>query len=353
LRTIEKMAWLLDDERTALQAIELSRQVAAGFQHLFWDTEKGFISDSVDSMTGIQIKSYPLFSLLFMESPFGNYLLGRKKNACARFIQQYLLCEEGVRQTPVWDLNHTSEPVMSAWYPHWDLPAMKVMANADHAEAVKYWLDLVEKCYAALEFCPEFVDTESGNAEKWSRHGAAWNLNCTAGWYQAILYALMGLDFDMGGITCHAVGNLPAVEIAGIVYRGGTWSVRRFGSGRFIKQLLVDGVVIENTLKIPVEFYSDGTHELVIEQTDTVPERPKVMAVWGGGVRTVHAGEGDLAVEINGRGLTDVVIFSTDRIVIELDGRIILEKILFSDSETMVQLLLSGQHKLKIKNEGV
>ncbi|MCK5740427.1 hypothetical protein KAH55_14655, partial [bacterium] len=60
LRNIEKMARLLDDDRTASLAVDVSRRVADGFQKLFWDDKKGFIADSVDSATGIPVKSFPL-----------------------------------------------------------------------------------------------------------------------------------------------------------------------------------------------------------------------------------------------------------------------------------------------------
>ncbi|HPI74116.1 MAG TPA: hypothetical protein PLZ01_11950, partial [bacterium] len=266
-RNMEKMAGILQDEPTARRAYALVEKVESHFLPMFWDEEKGFICDSLTPAAGERVGSYPLFSLLFLESAFGRYLLKEKVDACSCFIADHLLTETGLSLTPLWDKHHQSEPAMSSWYPYWDFPAVTVWTLARNGDAVRRWLSLLEQTYQALGYCPEFLALQTAPEERWLGHGAAWNLNCAAGWYNALLIGLFGLRFDLGGITCTAAVNSAGEPplLARLSYRFGRWTVRRCGEGNEIQFLRVDGVPIPASCKIPVSFYTCADHQLDIE----------------------------------------------------------------------------------------
>ena len=350
-RNMEKIARLLKDDRTASQANQMAKKIEANF-NLFWDDEKGFLFDSVDKNKIPQVKSYPLFSFLFMESAFGYYLLKDKIHQCADFISKLLITEQGIQQTPEWDVFHTSEPVMSAWYPHWDYPALKLLSQTSGTTAVGKWFETVNDAYTSLGYCPEFTDTNTPPDKKWSRHGAAWNLNCSVGWYQAIIDAMTGVECDLGGITCHSTGDVPEVTIKNLSFRKGKWNISKSGQGNYIKEIRVDNHVIKGCYKIPRDFYTPGPHDLVIAQTITKPPHPVLKALWGAEILNINHSDNNLMVQVNGYGLTDMVIQSDVAFTVHLDDQFLFDS-QPQKTEIFHQLELNGTHNLRIIYEAL
>jgi hypothetical protein len=345
-RNLEKIAALLGDEPTANRAAEFAQKIHTHFLPTFWDDEKGFICDGFNPATGERLQTFPVFSLLFLESPLGYPLLESKMPAAGDFIRQHLLGANGLSMTPAWDRNHTSEPAMSGWYPHWDWVALKVLARGEHREAIHFWLDRVEACLRQLGYCPEFVATNVPPAERFTRHGAAWNLNCAAGWYNALLHAVLGLDFDLGGITCRA---LPTGTVEKLAFRGGRWSVRKSGTGQFISALRLDNTEIFGTWKIPVRFYTAESHDLEIRLQEQPPETPGLTELWGAAVNQVEISGAATRIEIQGLGLTDLQFCAAQPPQLLLDGQSLQFDWNAPRQTGACQLKLTGIHELVLR----
>jgi|GEM_PF-1123039 len=349
-RNMEKMARMLEDEPTARRAYALAEKVEAHFLPMFWDEEKGFIRDSFSPAEGGRVDSYPLFSLLFLESAFGRYLLKGKIDACSRFIAGHLLTETGLSLTPVWDRHHQSEPAMSSWYPYWDFPAVTVWTLARNSEAVRRWQSLLEQTYQALGYCPEFLSLHAAPQERWSHHGAAWNLNCAAGWYNALLIGLFGLRFDLGGITCTAAQNGAGEppQLTRLSYRLGRWTVRRCGKGNEIQFIRVDGVAIPASCKIPDSFYTSANHQLDIEYGHEPAAGPVLLDLAGASLIKVSRDESGFIWTVYGLGAVDVLFSSPHPPELWLDQT---QKALHwkaSERTAHARLLLSGRHTLRL-----
>ncbi|NLP10123.1 hypothetical protein GX408_06970 [bacterium] len=349
-RNMEKMAQMLQDEATARCAYAMAEKVESHFLPMFWDEENGFIHDSVVPASGERVDSYPLFSLLFLESAFGRYLLKEKIEACSRFIADHLLTETGLSLTPVWDRHHQSEPAMSSWYPYWDYPAITVWTLARNGDAVRRWQSLLEQTYQALGYCPEFLALHTAPEERWIRHGAAWNLNCAAGWYNALLTGLFGLRFDLGGITCTAAPSFAGEPplLTRLSYRFGRWTVRRCGVGNEIKFIRVDGVTIPASWKIPDSFYTSADHQLDIEYGDEPAAGPVLLDLAGASLIQVMGDESGFIWTVHGLGAVDVLFYSPQRPELWLDQtRLPLHW--DPDRRTAhARLFLAGRHDLRL-----
>ena len=79
----------IGDIPTANQAREMAGKIEQNFIPAFWEDEKGFICDSFDPAEKIQLQSFPIFSLLFLESPFGFQLLKNQVEKSAEFIENH------------------------------------------------------------------------------------------------------------------------------------------------------------------------------------------------------------------------------------------------------------------------
>ncbi len=350
-RNMEKMAWMLQDELTARRALALAEKVGYHFLPVFWDEEKGFIHDSFAPATGERVDSYPLFSLLFLESAFGRYLLKDKIHACSRFIAGQLLIETGLSLTPAWDRHHQSEPAMSSWYPYWDFPAVTVWTLARNGDAVQRWQSLLEQTYQVLGYCPEFITLHTAPEERWSHHGAAWNLNCAAGWYNALLIGLFGLRFDLGGITCTATPNYAGEPplLTRLSYRKGRWTVRRRGEGNEIKFIRVDGVAVPASRKVPDSFYTTADHQLDIEYGDEPAAGPVLLDLAGASLIKVINHESYLVFTVHGLGAVDVLFSSPRCPELALDQTKISLRWDPADRTAYARLFMSGRHDLRLK----
>ncbi|NUM78136.1 hypothetical protein HUU40_27555, partial [candidate division KSB1 bacterium] len=347
-RNLEKIAWLVGDQPTAEKAARQAGKIAENFLATFWDEEKGFMCDAFDPRNGKRNVSYPLFSLLFLESPWGYALLRNKLNSSAQFISAHLLNERGLALTPAWDVNHHSEPAMSAWYPHWDFAAIKALAHAGDFQAVRRWLHVVDECYRQLGYCPEFVALDVKPEEQWQHHGAAWNLNCAAGWYNALLHGLAGLEFDLGGLTCRTTADMPAFRLKQLHFRGGRWQVEKSGSGKFITSLAVDGEEIKGTLKIPPRFYTADEHQLRIHYAEKLPHHPMLLELWGAELVNVDWAKDEAVFLIHGFGQTDLCFSCPEKPELYFDGS---EIDYLWQPETNIarcQLSLTGEHEVKL-----
>jgi hypothetical protein len=278
-------------------------------------------------------------------------LLRDKLNACAQFISAHLLNKRGLGLTPAWDVNHHSEPAMSAWYPHWDFVAIKALAHAGDFQAVRRWLHLADECYRRLGYCPEFVALNVKPEEQWQHHGAAWNLNCAAGWYNALLHGLVGLEFDLGGLTCRAAADMPAFCLRQLHFRGGRWQVEKSGNGKFITSLKIDGNEIQGTLKVPAHFYTSDDHQLRIQYAEQLPYYPRLLQLWGAELINVTLTKDEAVFMIRGFGQTDLCFSCPEQPELHFDSGEADYQWQPETKTARCQFSLTGEHEIKLQKK--
>jgi hypothetical protein len=145
---------------------------------------------------------------------------------------------------------------------------VKIFRRAGRREDLLLWLRNVELALETLGYAPEFVpmnEQDNSRPLSWERHGAASNLNCVTGWYQALIEGVFGLECDPGGITVHplslAIGD---VALHGLRYRNSTWNVSVKNDDRGYCRIRVDGEELLGCAKIPVGYYDGCIHMLDI-----------------------------------------------------------------------------------------
>ncbi|MDW7680339.1 MAG: hypothetical protein SCK70_07220, partial [bacterium] len=350
-RNMEKIALIIGDLPTARESDQAAQKIAALFLSCFWNDEKEFICDSFDPHQHKQLDSFPIFSLLFLESAFGIELLSDKIIQLADFIEYHLLADNGLRMTPVWDRNHRTEPAMSAWYPHWDFVALRLLARASRWQAVCKWLGLVEVYFSRLGYCPEFISTNYFPPQQWQHHGAAWNLNCAAGWYNALIDAVVGLSFDIGGITCLPTAAVAGYKLNNLAYRGGSWSVTKVGKGNHIKQLEIDAEIIRGSTKIPARFYTSDYHTLKIVYHSKQAAYPVLTEAPGVELSAVKVKTTETFFEIKGSGWSRIYFTALDEVEALFDGRAVAMEWSAENGSGSVNLLLNGEHHLIVRRK--
>jgi len=264
-RNMAVIAEQLGDDALASEAAQRAQLVQVAGLHALWDREKGFFCDSIDSDSGRTVSCYGLYSLLVAESQRGIEWLSPVLTECAAFIEHHLLGPQGLGMTPMWDPHRRSEAALSSWYPHWDWIAVRLWLRTGRFTALRRWLELVESCLHSLDYCPEFAAIDEDSVP-FSRHGAVWNLNCAAGWYLALIAALLGVEFQDDGVVIHDLDDMPETIIKDICFRGGSWTVHSRGTGPGIRSIIWNGRVWRRGKILPLETCTPGVHVLEIER---------------------------------------------------------------------------------------
>ena len=339
------MAHVLIDDETAGKAAQLSERIMDSFDQLFWHDDVGFYCDSIHALKKEKIRSYPLYSLLGMESSACQTLFRNKTDRCADFILEYLLSESGISLTPQWDINHSSEPAHSAWYPHWDYPAIRMLSNSAASNGLIKWLSTLNDCYQRLGYCPEFVAISKDPEDRWQHHGAAWNLNCTTGWYRALIHAICGIHFSHENMICHSAAGLPDFTLDDLCFKGGRWSVRKTGSGTHLSGIDINGDLIKGSCVVPCSYYTKNQHSLNVRYADQEPELPVLTDLIGAALLDVRSLENEIEYTIKGQGTVDISLLRPGAEMIHMDGK---EIIVGKQTIVHLQVQMKGEHRLML-----
>lgn len=340
-RTMENLAHLAGDLQTAGMAATAASLLEKEFLAAFWDGGEGFLLDAIDIATGEQNPKHPLFSLLFLHSPLGWALVRERIPQLATFIARRLMTGEGVRVLPRGE--SSGETVSNAWYPHWDLYALKVLRRAGRGEEILRWLTDAERTLGRLGFCPEFIAFGPG-----PDHGAPSNLNCVTGWYQAFLEGVIGLESDPGGLTVIPL-HLPLADFSlrGISYRGTRWDMTVNNGGEKLQSIVVDGAEISGCLKIPARFSDGGHHSLHLtygEREQPVLFRELVNAE----VIAVRADKNSIDLPIRALGSCDVTYSAPEGSSLMIDGEPATDVHRLPKGTFAARIATAGEHHLRL-----
>lgn len=352
-RTLECISLSLEDAEVATRCGKIAEKIQSGFLQTFWDREKHFLIDSIDIRTGEKNRTFPMFSLLFLQTPPGRRLLRGKEEQAAAFIEQSMLTEYGFRMVPAWDSRRASEPVMNSWYPHWDIYPLMLFRRSGRVDAILRWLKGVEETLEALGYCPEFLSLEGFEADhpdRWLKHGSVSNLNCVTGWYRSILEGIIGLEFDTGGITIVPLAlPLGTVRFSGLKDRRTTFDIAIVNGGPHLHDIRLDGSPLRGCLKLPATVYDGGQHTIEITYGDQPASGMCFSELVNAEVLSVSAQADRVEIEVNGFGLCDIAFDCPNGVRFSIDGKDQSYEWDEQKKRGRVQQRIVGKHTLSIK----
>jgi hypothetical protein len=350
-RTCENAAIVMGDEGTRQTTVGMAALIERYFVEQFWDYEKGFLIDSVDLTSGERNASYPLFTLLFLHSSLGWPLIRSRLAECAEFLLRHHCSPLGMRLLPAWDKNAQSETATGSWYPHWDLYALKILRRAGFADTIVSWLKNMNTVLEKLGYAPEFLIMDGlsvDDSTSWLRHGAASNLNCVTGWYQALLESIFGLERDPGGLTVVPLAlPLGTISLSGMHCMGTLWNVTVNNSGSGRCSLRVDGQELRGSMKVPSRYHDGGVHTLAISYDAPSPAR-EFLELMNAELAAIECTEQAVKAVIRALGSVEIVFSAPPPAHFILDGTELLNIELLSNGTYAVRLQISGEHTVHI-----
>lgn len=324
-RLMENAACLLHDDTTANVARTLAGRIAEHFLPRFWDDTRGFLRDAFDRQTGESIATFPLFTLLFLQTPLGLALIRPHLARLVAFMRTHLQSVRGVRMLPVWDIHRTAEIALSSWYPHWDIYLLKLYRRAGERTGIMEWLRSADETVAHLGYVPEYLVMDDAAEEtspgRWLHHGAASNLNCATGWFRTALEGVYGLEFDPGGMTVLPL-DLPLdnLEVRRLRHRSSSWHVKIEHRGPALRELRIDGTLQRGCTKIPATTH-DGTTHLLEVLYGSGYTGPSFSELINGEVLESQGDETHARVLVRALGMMDIAVAPGPAVDFAVDGK--------------------------------
>jgi hypothetical protein len=322
-RLVEIVSYVLGDELTSKRARNLAGTIKENYLDEFFGRGVGFLSDSIDSRTNKRIKTYTLYTLLFLHSSVGFSLIADREDEIGDFVRANFFQEHGIGMTPKWDKFHGSEISTASWYPHWDACPVKLLRRLGKTDALLRWLGLVKDCYRRLGYCPELVSLKPEDIDpdkRWMHHGSPWNLNSATGWYKALVEGIVGIESDIGGLTYIPCALPFDAELSGLHFRKTVWNIKTSGRGDYVEAFIVDGVPMVGTYKIPCQFYSPGLHTLTIRYGSQRKDGIVLKELRDAELLRVQASGKNLDAMVNCLGTSEIVHTSPAKPEVHVDG---------------------------------
>ena len=350
-RLLEGAARKSRDTATAATAQDLAARVHRAFGPVFWDDEKCFLRDSIDLASRKVNDTFPLFSLLFLQTPLGFTLIRPFIASMARFAKSQFQSPHGTTLLPPWDPRRKNEDALSSWYPHWDVYLLKLFRQAREREGIMTWLHAMERVLDRLGYAPEFLALDGFDPESidaWRRHGAYSNLNCATGWYRAIIEGIFGVEFDPGGMTVVPL-DLPLAPIAvhGLMHRGSSWSMRVENAGGSSPVIRVDGEELKGCTKIPSRFHDARPHRLDVTYSAN-PALPQFTELVNAEVLECTGNADGCRVRVQAMGTVDIVFPLVESLSLAVDGASMPFSTDINPRVGYTQLPIYGNHILSL-----
>jgi len=308
-RAMEHMAGMLGDLETAVAARDAWLAQEKSFRNLFWDEERKYWVDSLDSKTLEKRRCYPAHAVLWV-NPFAKELVSGREQACADFLSAQHACKGGIRPYPLWDTAFNGDGnQLGQHYPTGpDHFFLKSMGATGRQDMLRRWLGWVQAFWIQYTV-PEGLTLEAEN-------DGPHRPDCPGGkqpftvkpWHMAIINTILGIDLDHGGITV-CPGLDESVTLARLPFQGRQISVSTTGSGIYAKNITVNGKPLVGTCKIPLDRCADQM-QISITRTTEPPSSPLILSADGASLSKVTTTEGTLQVSLNGCGSVRVWLYA-------------------------------------------
>lgn len=299
-RCIEVLAAVAGDKSIASEARHLSRRMEESFLKTFWDEDRCYFVDSVDSRTFEQRHSYPAHALIW-QSAWLEDLAGDQLAACGQFQREHLHADRGFVMYPRWNgeaFDGDGNQLAQIWHTH-DVFVTRCLAAAGHVAILRAWIEHCSWFWEQLTYIEGYSAQTVNDSGTLDQPGVKQAFGAKS-IYGATLTGLAGLHFDIGGITLEE-GIDHRLYIDRLPFREMSLSFEIEGEGRYPDRLVIDGKAILGTRKIPQCMLSENSLVL-FQRTSRRPTSPVIMSLHGAEIHFIDVQADFLRAEVSGSG---------------------------------------------------
>jgi len=257
VRAMERLAAFCGDGGTAREAARIRKAIEERFLPLFYDAEKGFVVNSVDSRTLERRACYSANAVKW-ESDDLTDLVDPVGEASLAFFEQHLLAPAGIRPLPVWDKGYDGDAnQLHSWWPVMGEYYMRLVNRFGRADLMGRWLGWVDAWVRRLtipEGIPCYTEASAPEMDEWDTACGTWQAYSMRGWYQAAIHGVVGVSACAKGLRFSPWGG-PELTLRGLWYRGSRVDIAVRGSGRRVAYLELGAERLPGATLLPAEVF--------------------------------------------------------------------------------------------------
>jgi len=322
-RSMEYLSSLLGDKEMSVESENIFRKMESNFLKLFFDSDKGFIVNSIDSETLEKRDCYSSDAIKW-ENDYCSDLFETISSQCMDFFANNFVCKAGIRPMPVWDSAFDGDAnQLHSWWPVMGEYYMKLINENNRVDLINQWIGWVSYWTQKLtipEGIPCYIDTSEPEHDNWDTLCGTWQAYSTRGWYQAALHGVVGVGIDAGGVTFFPYEG-EEIKLLNLHYLDRTLDIEMQGSGRYIEFIDVDGQIIKGTNKLPSDlFNSERNIHIKVKRVRENPYKAYVKNANGIEFAEYSYKESKIVTKIKGSGTSRIKIETLKVPSVKLDG---------------------------------
>lgn len=351
VRCMQYLAYQQGDTACMQRAAELARRFERNFVRLCFNSEVGFFPAAVNSVTRAFLSSYCSYLMMYENDYLTDVMEETFAPSLAYFKQNYL-SPNGIRPLavdhPAYDGDGNQ---MHSWWPGYNADYYaRMISMLDDTDCVRQYLGWITYWSDRLTM-PEGLECYDDNPEPgfdyWNQCCGSWYMETTRVFYQSVVRSVIGLDFDHGGLTVYPRSG-GEYTLTGLHMLGKTFDVAVKGSGKYIRQITVNGTVLEATHKIPMDLLQP--HNQIEVQRAAAPVTPFALRSVNGGSLMDYRFNGTVlsaALEVPGHAL--LKLYTGAPLTVTVDRGQPETVAPGPDGKATVCLELCGRHSIDIQ----
>jgi len=324
-RSMEYLAALIGDSETITECKNNCRKMESNFLKLFFDEDKGFIVNSIDSKTLEKRACYSSDAIKW-ENEYCSELFESISPQCMEFFDKNFVSKAGIRPMPVWDSAFDGDAnQLHSWWPVMGEYYIKLVNENNRLDLIQQWIGWVSywtKKLTIPEGIPCYIDTEEPEHDRWDTLCGTWQAYSVRGWYQAIIHGVVGLEIDAGGITFFPYEG-EEMKLKGFHYLNKILDFNMCGSGRYIEYIEINGKSIRGTNKVPIDLININNNKHIKIKVKRVKENPYVAYIKNANglefIEYIYS-ENKIITKIKGGGTSRLKIITSEELLIKIDG---------------------------------
>lgn len=324
VRSMEYLSAKVGDKEQQIQAAGYARKIESNYLRLFFDPQKNFVVNSIDSKTLSKRFTYTAGAIRW-ENNYIRDLADPIINKSLDFYEKNLIAQTGIRLVPVWSNSYDKDAnQLHCWWPatnEYYSRLINLNNRIDLTEQWIGWLSYWSKHLSVPEAVSCYSETIEPEFDRWNSIKGSWQAFAMRPWYQGIIHGVVGVDAEAGGITFYPYSG-KEMTLKGLNYMGKKFDIEMTGSGPFIDGINVDGNQIKGTNKFPVDLYANKSHMTI--RVHRVEKNPyPINILYGTGIELSKYSytNGTIKAMLEGAGVSRLNIYAIKPPVIKVDGK--------------------------------
>ena len=255
VRSMERMAAAAGDGEMCGRCKAFGDRTRKNFGYILYNEALGFLDSSADADT-FEKRNIPSNNAVKWENNYCADLMEEKAERYLEFYEKHLVSPAGLRPLPQWHACYdTDANQLHCWWIVMSEFFVRLVNRFGRKDLMEQYLSWVEYWSERL-MCPEGIPCYDNDAQvpfdNWNCRCGIWHGYSIRGFYNAIVHAYVGVDFDEEGLNIHPYSG-EELELENLHFGERSFHIRITGRGREVERVILNGTDMGKVTVIPYD----------------------------------------------------------------------------------------------------